>query len=207
MKPIDFTKALYLRSCLEESSYPTLYRQRGIPYPEIAFVGRSNAGKSSLLNHLTQKKDLAYVSNTPGKTETLNFYQIDQRLLLVDLPGYGFAKRSHSIKNAWETHLAHYLQSRESLKCIVQILDIRRNLSEEDLQFLSWAEFHKRPLLFIFSKADTCTSSDRSSSEQRLLEEIRAQWTGPIQFLSYSIKESHCRIALKHLLQSYLHTE
>jgi len=89
---IPFSKAKFLISCLEAKDFPSLYAKSGVLCPEIAFVGRSNACKSSLINHLTEKKDLVFVSSTPGKTQLLNFFALENRLMLVDLPGYGFAK-------------------------------------------------------------------------------------------------------------------
>lgn len=205
MKSIDFAKASYLRSCLSEDSFPSIYASRGVLAPEVAIVGRSNAGKSSLINHLTQKKDLAHTSATPGKTQMINFYLIDDRLLLVDLPGYGFAKTGKTLKKEWASHLSNYLDSRKQLVLILLILDIRRELSEEDKRFIEWAQFHKRPLCFIFSKADKLTTAQRLQSEKALTEMIRSFYQDSFfAHLSYSIKETPCRLFLKQQIESFL---
>ena len=103
---------------------------------EIAFAGRSNAGKSSAINTLTNRSRLAFVSKTPGRTQQINFFKLDAEQFLVDLPGYGYAKVPHSIRQHWEKLLSNYLQTRESLKGLVLIMDIRHPLKSLDIQML-----------------------------------------------------------------------
>jgi GTP-binding protein len=202
---IQFSNAIFLKSGLDINSFPSLYVQRGIPFPEVVIVGKSNAGKSSLINHLTQKKDLAHVSDTPGKTQTLNFYKIDDDFILVDLPGYGFAKRSKSQQKDWASHLTEYLDARQQIKLILLLLDIRRPLSEEDARFIEWAQFHRKPILVLFSKADKLTASQKSKSEKLLALSIQSHSSDrTIPYLSYSIKETPCRLLLKNYIQSFL---
>lgn len=100
--------------------------------PEIAFVGKSNVGKSSLINHLVRRKFLAKVSNTPGRTKQINFFTVDNKLTLVDLPGYGYAKVSHSEHKNWEKLIMHYLSSRPNLQIVCLLIDARRGIKEND---------------------------------------------------------------------------
>src|SRR3989339_1109134 len=127
---IVFSEAKFLKACLEEKEFPKLYIKRDTFYPEVAIIGRSNAGKSSLINHLTQKKDLVHVSSTPGKTQTINFFNINDQFLLIDLPGYGFAKIQKELKKTWGERLSLYLENRPQLKLLILILDLRRDLSD-----------------------------------------------------------------------------
>ncbi len=119
--------------------------------PEIAFVGRSNVGKSSLINHLVNQNGLARISKTPGKTALLNFFSIDERLLLVDLPGYGYAKRGKNMKMRWASLIEQYLSTRTSLTLICHLIDSRHSPTEQDCLFANWTS---APLLFIFTKSD-----------------------------------------------------
>lgn len=123
---------------------------------EVAFAGRSNAGKSSCINVLTDNKGLARTSKTPGRTQLINFFGIadDQQQRLVDLPGYGYARVSHSIKEEWQFHLEDYLRRRQSLKGLILLMDIRHPLKEFDLNMLDWAEQAGLPVHCVLTKAD-----------------------------------------------------
>jgi GTP-binding protein len=123
--------------------------------PEVALVGRSNVGKSSLLNHLLQRKELAKVSAKPGKTYTINYFNIDDQLIIVDLPGYGYAKRPQELKAKWSEAIDHYLEKRSNLSLILLLIDSRRAPSPEDRALIEWAKHRKKPLLLIFTKSDT----------------------------------------------------
>jgi GTP-binding protein len=144
MKKLEFSKTVFLRSAVNPEDYPVLHKGKD-KVPEVALVGRSNVGKSSLINHLTQLKSLAKTSSVPGKTQTtINFYLTDNNLCLVDLPGYGFSKVSHTIKHTWSDSLQQYLQNREELKLILVLIDFRRTLSIEDKDFIEWASSQKK---------------------------------------------------------------
>jgi GTP-binding protein len=129
------------------------------PLPEVAVVGRSNVGKSSLLNLLFDRKGYAKISNTPGKTRLLNYFQIEQRLLLVDLPGYGYANVSKKVKERWSALLDDYLNARPIL--ILSLFDLRRDPSPEDQMLVNWAVANEKPLLPIFTKVDKLTRGHR----------------------------------------------
>jgi GTP-binding protein len=112
-------------------------------WPEIAFAGRSNVGKSSLVNCLLNRKGLVRTSSTPGRTQLLNYFAINDQLYFVDLPGYGFARAPRSVREKWQPMVHGYLKGRSTLKAVVWLLDVRREPSKEDLQFLDWLEERK----------------------------------------------------------------
>lgn len=123
---------------------------------EVAFAGRSNAGKSSAINRLTENKKLAKTSKTPGRTQLLNFFVLDEtgRQRLVDLPGYGFAKVPLAVKNEWQRNLEAYLQKRESLRGMVLMMDIRHPLTDFDRQMVGWATKSAMPMHILLTKSD-----------------------------------------------------
>ncbi len=121
---------------------------------EVAFAGRSNAGKSSVINSITGKKSLARISKTPGRTRLLNFFEYRDGIRLVDLPGYGFAKVPAEVKQHWVRLLNGYLESRSSLKGIILIMDVRHPLSTFDVQMLSWCQVVDLPVHILLNKSD-----------------------------------------------------
>ena len=138
----------FLKSAFAESHYPPPDR------PEIAFAGRSNVGKSSLINVLVNRKKMAKTSSTPGRTQALNYFLLNQRLYLVDLPGYGFARVPLSVKKAWGKMVEIYLRMRPNLKAVVVILDIRRDLSSGDMALLNWLTHYNIRAVLVLTKAD-----------------------------------------------------
>ncbi|EOR96232.1 GTP-binding protein EngB [Arcticibacter svalbardensis MN12-7] len=122
--------------------------------PEYAFIGRSNVGKSSLINMLTSKKGLAKTSQTPGKTQLINHFLINEDWYIVDLPGYGYAKVSRSSREEWERFIRYYLKNRESLQCVFVLVDSRLEPQMADLKFCSWLGEQGIPFLLAFTKAD-----------------------------------------------------
>jgi len=122
--------------------------------PEIAFAGRSNVGKSSLLNALVNRRSLARTSAKPGRTQALNFFCLNQNLYLVDLPGYGYAKVPMEVKKSWGKMVEHYLKVRSNLKAVVLIFDIRRDPGEEDWDLIHWFNQYRIPVITALTKAD-----------------------------------------------------
>jgi len=145
--------------------------------PEIAFLGRSNVGKSSLINAITGQRGLAFTSNTPGRTQSINFYRIERKLYFVDLPGYGYARVPIAAKNEWARLIENYLQERKTLKLSFLILDARRGWMEKDLDLKNWLEANHHPYLVIASKIDKLHQSEL----QRGLKAIR-QHAEPLPF-------------------------
>ncbi len=192
MKKVPFKQATFITSALKTSELPEVKGHSGKPLDEIALVGRSNVGKSSLLNHLLQKKRLAKVSSTPGKTQRINYFLIDEALLLVDLPGYGFARVSQNVKKDWGKHIEEYLSKRTSLKALIFLLDIRRTPSEEDISLFHWASSRGIPLLIVFTKCDKLKKREIEIQEKRILELLGSNFS----IVHYSIKDAHCRVNL-----------
>jgi GTP-binding protein len=132
--------------------------------PEVALAGRSNVGKSSLLNRLTGRKKLARTSKAPGKTREINLYMIDERLILADLPGYGFAKVPKAVKRKWGDLIERYLNEREELRGIVHLVDLRHPPTADDVQMHEWARRYGVPTLIAATKADKITKSKRAQA-------------------------------------------
>jgi len=122
--------------------------------PEYAFIGRSNVGKSSLINMLVQKKGLAKISQTPGKTQLINHFLINDNWYLVDLPGYGYAKTSKSNRSDWEKFIRYYLKNRENLQCVFALIDCRVDPQKSDLDFCSWLGENGVPFVIVYTKSD-----------------------------------------------------
>jgi len=146
--------------------------------PEIAFLGRSNVGKSSLINALTGQKKLAFTSNTPGRTQTINFYRVDGAWYLVDLPGYGYARVPPAHLVEWKKLIDAYLENRETLKLSCLILDARRGWMEKDLELKRWLEFHGRQYLVVATKTDKLNQSE----EELGMRAIRKEGVEPLPF-------------------------
>ncbi|MBN2178901.1 MAG: YihA family ribosome biogenesis GTP-binding protein [Deltaproteobacteria bacterium] len=145
--------AEFIKSATDPSHYPedTL--------PEIAFAGRSNVGKSSLINTLLQRKKLARMSNTPGRTQLINFFLVNDELFFVDLPGYGYAKVPLEIKKKWGPMVERYLKSRKNLRMVILILDIRRDPTKDDLSLVSWLYTYGIKPVFVLTKSDKLSKS------------------------------------------------
>ena len=122
--------------------------------PEIAFAGRSNVGKSTLINSLLNRKKLVKTSATPGKTQLINFFKVNDEFYFVDLPGYGYAKVPESVRRKWQNLVEAYLSERETLRNVVLIIDCRHNPTVQDRQLLEWLEYYQRPSLIVASKID-----------------------------------------------------
>lgn len=160
---INYQRATFLTSAPDIKALPA---DQGI---EVAFAGRSNAGKSSALNTLTRQNSLARTSKTPGRTQLINTFSLDADRRLIDLPGYGFAKVPLAVKEKWQKSLAEYLQKRQSLKGLVVLMDIRHPLKDLDQDLISWAVASDLPVLVLLTKADKLASGAR----KKILLEVR----------------------------------
>ena len=161
-KKIIVTKSEYIISSVSKKQYPEEI------LPEIAFIGRSNVGKSSLINSLCNRKNLARTSQTPGKTQTINFFRVtfkvDEQLLpihLVDLPGYGYAKTSKVNRRIWAKFIEEYLLESKNLKFVCQLVDMRHDLMDSDKKFFTWLVENNLPVLVIATKADKLSKTDQ----------------------------------------------
>lgn len=140
--------------------------------PEIAFAGRSNVGKSSLINALVNRKALVRTSSTPGRTQLINFFNVNDAFTLVDLPGYGFAKVPLEVKRQWGPMMQTYLSSRENLRGVVLIIDIRRTPKDEDLQLLEWLRTFGVPPILVVTKCDKVSRSQRERHISAIAKEL-----------------------------------
>jgi GTP-binding protein len=140
--------------------------------PEIAFAGRSNVGKSSLINTLLNRKGLARTSNTPGRTQEINFFRVNDRFAFIDLPGYGYAKVPEVIRKQWGPMVETYLRVRDNLNLVVLILDVRRDPSEEDLQLMNWLPLYQIPFLAVLTKTDKVSNNGLADRRRRIVEKI-----------------------------------
>ena len=132
------------------------------PFPEFAFVGRSNVGKSSLIRSLLNRKKLVRISSTPGKTREINFFRINEKLMFADLPGYGFARVTPALQKKWKQMIEEYLINREPLMAIVCIVDIRRKPTELDITLKEWLEDLDRNYFLVITKSDKLSGVERS---------------------------------------------
>ncbi len=147
------------------SFYDSVYSLKQLPeplYPEIAFAGRSNVGKSSLINKLVNRKNLVKTSSKPGKTQSLNYFEVENSLYLVDLPGYGFARVSRSVQASWEKLISSYLETRTPLVCVVVIIDLRHALKAHDRELIDWLAFKDITSLPVYTKADKLSKNKQA---------------------------------------------
>lgn len=177
---VAYQAARYLTSVADLDQLPP---DEGI---EVAFIGRSNAGKSSALNAITGIKGLARTSKTPGRTQMINFFTLDKSRRLVDLPGYGYAKVPLSVKERWMANIDEYLQIRECLKGLVVIMDIRHPLKEVDVQVINWAADCQVPAHILLSKADKLSTS----AQRKVLRDVTDQINMISELLSVQLFSS-----------------
>lgn len=157
--------------------------------PEYAFIGRSNVGKSSLINMLTGRKKLAHVSKNPGKTQTINYFHINEYWNLVDLPGYGFAKVSQKQRKQWKNMINNYIQNRENLVTLFVLIDSRHNPQKSDLQFIDQLGEWQIPFAIVFTKTDKSKQRIVSKNVKSFFTEMKKKWEFlPIYFLTSAIK-------------------
>lgn len=152
---------------------------------EVAFAGRSNAGKSSALNTLTQQKSLARTSKTPGRTQLINLFEVADGVRLVDLPGYGYAEVPEEVKRKWQKSLAEYLEDRQALKGLVVLMDIRHPLKDLDQQMVTWAVASEIPVLILLTKADKLASGARKK-QLNMVREASVAFMGDVQVELFS---------------------
>ncbi|MCX5833768.1 MAG: ribosome biogenesis GTP-binding protein YihA/YsxC [Deltaproteobacteria bacterium] len=159
---MKITSAEYIKAAAKPDQFPEP------ALPEVAFAGRSNVGKSSLINTLVHRKKLAQTSGTPGKTRLIHFYDINHRFSFVDLPGYGYAKVPESMRRSWRPMVEGYLRGRPNLALVVLILDVRRDPSGEDMALVEWLNHQGIRHLFVLTKADKLSGNERRARERHL---------------------------------------
>lgn len=167
--------------------------------PHIAMVGRSNVGKSSLINHLTQQINLARTSSAPGRTQTMNLYEIDKKFFLVDLPGYGYAKTSHTERERFGEMICDYLEQTEQLCQVLLIIDARIPLSDLDAEMLTWLETHSIPFTIVMNKIDKA----RPAELQKLHHTLSIAYPGAPR-IEHAVTEAKYRNALWNTINESL---
>jgi GTP-binding protein len=148
---------------IKSATSPSQYPEEGLS--DIAFVGRSNVGKSSLINTMVNRKNLARISNTPGRTQLINFFRVNNEFFLVDLPGYGFARVPEAIKKKWGPMVEAYIKERPALRLVIVILDVRRDPSREDVALIDWLRFYNIPHLLVLTKIDKISYSEAKNRQ------------------------------------------
>jgi GTP-binding protein len=184
---MKITSAEFVTSATKPSQYPTL------ALPEIAFAGRSNVGKSSLINTLVNRKHLVKTSSTPGRTRLINFFDINRRIGFVDLPGYGYAKVPESVKKTWGPMIETYLSTRRALKGVVVILDIRRTPRQEELDLLSWLNHYSIAGILVLTKTDKLSKNKQAQKHNLIAQFLEIDKN---DFILFSAKSRRGRDAL-----------
>ncbi len=168
----------FIKSAVKPSQYPDH------EHPEIAFAGRSNVGKSSLINTLIQRKDLVKTSSKPGCTQLLNFFLVNDALSFVDLPGFGYAKVSKKTRAQWKPMVERYLTFRQNLLGLILLVDIRRDPAREELEMIQWLENQKIPYLVILTKSDKLSKPKQQKRLVSICAQLNRERNGVILFSS-----------------------
>ncbi|MDQ3683520.1 MAG: ribosome biogenesis GTP-binding protein YihA/YsxC [Bacteroidota bacterium] len=195
---MEITQAAYLISSPSVDNCPKSDRH------EYAFIGRSNVGKSSLINALTNKKELAKVSRSPGKTQLINHFNITsndkKEWYLVDLPGYGFAKRSQTQRKSWQKMIEEYIRKRENLITLFALIDSRHKPQEIDLKFINQLGEWQIPFSLVFTKADKSTQREASANVKQFMEALKERWEElPPHFVTSAVKRTGVKQVLSYI--------
>lgn len=182
MKPIDIKSAIFVKSSESLTHLPKPDK------PEYAFIGRSNVGKSSLINAICQRKNLAKTSSTPGKTRLINHFSINEMWYLVDLPGYGYARVSQKMREKFSDFVQEYLLKRESLINTFVLVDSRLKPQKLDLEFMKWMSVHNLPFTLIFTKSDKISKNELAANLANFRAEMLVHWeTMPPYIITSSV--------------------
>lgn len=192
-----FKNAFFVKTACFKEEYPK-FGDHKKSLDEIATIGRSNVGKSTLLNHLFRSKNLVKTSSTPGKTQALNFFTLNDQLVFVDLPGYGFSKAPLSIKKRWANMIETYLSSRKSLKLLLFLFDIRRIPSKEDIAMYEWILANKIPAIMVLTKVDKIKNSIKKHNTDKIIKAF------DLPYVHYSAKKNEGRDQLISLIHKEL---
>ncbi len=190
--------AEFVTSAVKPAQYPPA------DIPEIAFSGRSNVGKSSLINTLVNRKRLVKTSSTPGRTQLINFFCVNEVFNLVDLPGYGYAKVPAAVKRQWGPMIEAYLKQRESLQGVVLILDVRRTPATEERNFIDWLERYDLPVILALTKTDKL-SKNKLPQRRQLISQALAR--DPDELILFSAKTRRGKSEIWSAIEQLLYAE
>lgn len=190
-----------------EQSAPSLAACPPPSLPEFAFIGRSNVGKSSLLNLIANRKQLAYVSATPGHTKLINHFRVDKAWYLVDLPGYGYAKVAREDRSKFSAFVADYLENRETLELVFLLIDSRHEPQKMDLDFVDWLADAEVPFVVVFTKSDAVSKTKLAHHMELFRAEMAARFEQVPEMFATSASEREGRGPLLKLIASILEDE
>ncbi len=193
---MQIKSAEFIKSATRPAQYPPAQ------LPEIAFAGRSNVGKSSLINTLVNRKHLVKTSSTPGRTQLINFFDINQQIVFVDLPGYGYAKVPQSVRKKWGPMIETYLSRRITLRAVVAIMDIRRTPQQEELNLLGWLSHYAISAIVVLTKTDKLSKSKSAQQYRRIAETLTLN---PDDLILFSAKTRRGRDTLWKAIQSFVY--
>jgi len=177
MSILSFKKSKFLSSFVQP--------KKVLKLPRIVIVGTSNVGKSSLINHLCQNKKLARISSFPGKTQTINYFEIDEKFLLIDLPGYGFSKTSKQKKQDWKNEIETFFEKeKDQISLLLLLIDSRRTFSQKDRLMYSWAKYYKVPVLCVLTKIDKFNKTTLNKNMHKVIDSLPEETV----YVAYSTK-------------------
>jgi GTP-binding protein len=181
----------FITSAVKKNQYPPP------DYPEVAFAGRSNVGKSSLINKLVNRKRLVKTSSTPGRTQLINFFKVNDGLSLVDLPGYGYAKVPAAVKKQWGPMVETYIANRPNLKAVVLLMDLRRTPRQEEFDLMDWLHRYKIPTILVLTKADKLSKTKQKKQWRNAAETLGVEMD---ELLLFSAKSGLGKEALWEMI-------
>lgn len=184
-----------------KGSFVTADKCPQVDMPEFAFIGRSNVGKSSLINYLTGRKKLSKVSVTPGKTQTINYFEINGQFHLVDLPGYGYAKISREQREKWNKMIRNYILQRPQLQYVMQLIDSRVPPQKADIEFINWMGENEVPFVLVFTKADKPKGRETLLNIRNFGKEMLTYWDALPGYFVTSAQYNQGREQLAEFMQ------
>lgn len=196
-RKLEFKNPKFIKTAIASKDFPSLRTASGELMQEVAVAGRSNVGKSSLLNNLFQHKGLVKTSSTPGKTQALNFFTLNDQLAFVDLPGYGYAQVPMSVRKEWGPMIQNYLETRETLQLILFLFDIRRIPEDEDRQLLEWIAYAQKAVILVLTKVDKVTTNELAINTQKILQSFDTQ---NLHYVHYSVPKDRGRRELSMMI-------
>lgn len=186
----------FITSAVKEDQYPPP------DYPEVAFAGRSNVGKSSLINKLVNRKRLVKTSSTPGRTQLINFFKVNDELSLVDLPGYGYAKVPAAVKKQWGPMVETYIANRLNLKAVVLLMDLRRTPRQEEFDLMDWLHQYMIPTILVLTKADKLSKTKQKKQWRNAAETLAVEMD---ELLLFSAKSGMGKEALWEMIEQVIY--